>query len=394
MSYSIFVRAKWLWTGAGPIQPNGCVEFPFETASKEVIDLGNYCIVPGLVNSHTHLELSDFESPIPAEASFADWLSKVVDHRRASAVSDGVARGLEESRRHGIRLMLDVSHPREESLVDQNEIDRIVFPELIATTLGRAKQTWRAALKEERRRRRLNFGLSPHAPYTTTPALIRKAVARSRQFEYPIMMHLAESRDEIEWLQTGKGRLQDFMERVVGPELLTTVRRTSLAQYVAMLSESRCAFLVHGNFLDDEALQILTRYRERIAVVHCPRTHAHFGHDANPMMELRRRGVRLVLGTDSRASNPDLSILEEARALRKNLPTIPAEEIMAMITTGPIRHLQAVAPELSVGWSLIPCDETNPARVLDAMLEDCRSALSVDQISRLIASNSRHSRYD
>lgn len=191
-------------------------------------------------------------------------------------------------------------------------------------------------------------------------------------------MHLAESKDEVEWLQTGRGHLQDFMEEVVGADLLSTKQRLSMVEYVAALAKSPCSFLVHGNYLDDVSLALLEKERDKIAVVFCPRTHAHFGHDSYPMQAFRDRGIQICLGTDSRASNPDLSILEEARLVRKAFPQLGSEEIFRMITSNPLEHLKRTSFAMNVSWTAIPCDASRPTDVLDSLLDDVRSAMTIE----------------
>ncbi len=155
----------------------------------------------------------------------------------------------------------------------------------------------------------------------------KESCDRCRQARWPLMMHLAESQDEVEWLQTGNGPLQEFMEQVVGDRLLSTSQRLSMVEYVDALSKAPCSFLVHGNYLDEPSLDLLQKVRDRVTIVYCPRTHAHFGHDAYPLSRFFDRGIEVCLGTDSRASNPDLSILNEARLVRKLHPWITAEQV-------------------------------------------------------------------
>ncbi len=104
-------------------------------------------------------------------------------------------------------------------------------------------------------------------------------------------------------------------------------------------SKFACGNRLHGLFMatisTTTRIQLLSRNRHRAAVVFCPRTHWHFGHARYPLDKLRDNGIPICLGTDSRASNPDLSILEEARFVRLLFPEIDATEIMQMITSVP-----------------------------------------------------------
>jgi cytosine/adenosine deaminase-related metal-dependent hydrolase len=79
------------------------------------------------------------------------------------------------------------------------------------------------------------------------------------------------------------------------------------------LATAERALVIHGNFLNDEEIDFLARHRTHMAVVYCPRTHAYFQHPPYPLSAMLDRGVRLALGTDSRASNPDLDLLAEMR---------------------------------------------------------------------------------
>jgi aminodeoxyfutalosine deaminase len=378
-----------LWTGSGLPQRHGAVSVALANDSTASLDvsIGNYCIVPGLINSHTHLDLSDIASPIAATEHFSDWLKSVVHFRSTNSQNSNLESvaaadlGWKESLDAGVQYVLDISHPRIEDNCERSAIRRTLFSELISTKASRAKQTWKAAIAASKNRALPGeFGLSPHAPYTTTRYVVKKAAERCRQESWPLMMHLAESQDEVEWLQTGSGPLQDFMEQVVGEELLSTKQRLSMVEYVDALSRASCSFLVHGNYLDEPSLDLLQKVRERVSIVYCPRTHAHFGHDAYPLQKLFDLGIDVYLGTDSRASNPDLSILSEARFVRQLYPWTTAEQIFRMMSICPRKHLEKVGFSKDIGWTAIPCESQNPSNVLEQILEDNRPASTIDSI--------------
>src|SRR5690606_16664427 len=89
--------------------------------------------------------------------------------------------------------------------------------------------------------------------------------------------------------------------------------------------------VIHGNYLDDEERAFLEG-KSNVSVVYCPRTHAHFRHEPHPWLDLRSRGVRVALGTDSRASNPDLSLWKELLFLRERFPEVGPSELLEMGT--------------------------------------------------------------
>ncbi len=182
------------------------------------------------------------------------------------------------------------------------------------------------------------------------------------------------------------GPLQDLLEGIVGPDALPVGDRASLTEYLHELCRAPRALIVHGNYLDSDAMSVLERNRDHASVVYCPRTHLHFGHDPYPLMQLRSRGIRVILGTDSRASNPDLNILEEARVVRRAFPEIPTEAIFAMITTtaaeafGFTRDWGTIGPGKRFLLSAIPCTEQQADRVLDRLLEQSDSAQSLESV--------------
>ncbi|MDZ4849817.1 MAG: amidohydrolase family protein [Pirellulaceae bacterium] len=414
MQKTLSIRADWLWTGEGQPQANGCITLHGDRVTSisthpptSAIDIGAYCILPGLINSHAHLEFSDLQKPVAAGTSFADWILRVVQHRQIAAPtaqnSDVSAerKGLIESHANGVRLVLDIVHGNvrqptskpadfdasvSESSDSEGYPSTIRFAELMSTTSLRAKQTWRNALQI---RKHYPFGLSPHAPYTTTEGLVRRAVNKCIAWNIPIMMHLAESQDEMRWIATGDGPLQALLEMVAGPDLLSTSHRLSLADYTRQLCRAPLAFIVHGNYLDEPSLAILESNRDHAAVVYCPRTHAHFGHSTHPLLAMRSRGIPVLLGTDSRASNPDLSILGEARHVRRNFSGLEASEIFSMMTTKPSKMLGC---EFDTGFirigcrnrfTAIACTSLRAEQVLEDLLECEYQAKAIEDLLRL-----------
>ena len=145
-------------------------------------------------------------------------------------------------------------------------------------------------------------------------------------------MHFAESREEVEFLATAAGTFRELLERlgvwrdgVLRPPL-------KLSEYLKLLAPAPRLLLVHGNYLDDPAINYLVERRDRAAVCYCPRTHAYFEHDEHPLVKLLDAGVRVVLGTDSRASNPDLDVLEEWRFVVGRFPGIDPLRLLAGAT--------------------------------------------------------------
>jgi len=299
-------------------------------------DLGNVAIIPGLVNAHTHLDLSGARGLIPPTDPdhFTDWLKRVIAYRRTRNEEQtlvDIESGLAECLRFGTTLIGDIaSEGKSWDALSRANSRAVVFWELI----GLRQETIKLAGY-----RMLEFATSngihpgsggvattrlassPHASYSVhvTGFGSRKSVGLS-------MSHLAETQAELELLATHTGPFVDFLQslRVWEPSGIGTLRQ--------ILARSRCPgsrLFAHCNYLPLDCCEYLVGNN---SVVYCPRTHAAFGHPPHPFRDFLGRGVRVCLGTDSLASNPDLDILAEARFVHAKYPDFPGDQLLKMVT--------------------------------------------------------------
>ena len=222
--------------------------------------------------------------------------------------------------------------------------DGTIFLELIAPRVDRVEAALEAAGKHNNRLGRWQPGLSPHAPYTVHPELLVRAAALSVERELPLAMHLAESREEIDFLRDGRGPFRELLESRGGWDPTARPRGARPLDELRVLARAHRALVVHGNYLDDEEIDFLgraacTEVGGRMAVVYCPRTHAWFGHARYPLEKLLAAGAIVALGTDSRASSPDLSLLAEMRHVAREFPAMGRATVLELGTLGAARAL-------------------------------------------------------
>ena len=136
-------------------------------------------------------------------------------------------------------------------------------------------------------------------------------------------MHLAESREELEWIHSNSGPFREILGEA-GAARSREGQRSSILDYLELLAGASRALVVHGNYLTDEELDFIAARAATMAVVYCPRTHAFFGHQPYPLARMLEMGVPVALGTDSRASNPDLSVLAEMQFVAAHHPDVSA----------------------------------------------------------------------
>jgi len=293
---------------------------------ERVLDCGDAVILPGLVNAHTHLEFSDAVTPIEAAGGLADWIGRVVELRRARAAGPGAdlrgtatRAGLVESAAHGVTAIGEISTGLPPGGYPARGPRLRVFREALGLSPAAAAAAASVARRDvaDLQAAGVAAGFSPHAPYSVVANLGRQLVDEGRRRRLPLAMHLAESDAESELLRSGSGPFRDLFERLgvwpaaPAPALLPT------AEWISLLARGPRGIVVHGTHLgrDPEALARLARHRARLCVAVCPRTTRAISGVLPPVRLFREAGVRVAIGTDSRASNPDLSILAECRAL-------------------------------------------------------------------------------
>jgi cytosine/adenosine deaminase-related metal-dependent hydrolase len=217
-------------------------------------------------------------------------------------------------------------------------------------------------------------GISPHAPYTASPLLVERVCRLSAAERFPVAMHLAESRDELELLANHSGRMVEVLNAIEAwhPEAIP-IGSTPL-DYLLRLNTAHRALVIHGNFLRRDEIEFVAKHRDRMSVIYCPRTHSFFGHQPYPLSEMLAAGVRVAIGTDSRASNPDLRILKELKQVTKMHPDVPPE---AVLNLGTLAAAQALGIERDFGsitvgkravFATVPLTDTSQPP-LDAILK-------------------------
>jgi aminodeoxyfutalosine deaminase len=339
------------------LSPAAC--FAGDTPAKQDIrDLGNVAILPGLVNAHVHLDFSDLPAPLGHRGiGFADWIRLVMAFRQQSAQIERqpVALGLDESLRDGVTSLADIVQPNQPLAASQINVTALL--ELIAPTADRVAAT--VELAKSHVSQGNSRGLSPHAPYSVHPELLAAVVELSKQYRIPVAMHLAESREELDLLQHCRGPLRTFLEELGAWEATAIPRGTKPLAYLRLLTRAHRALVVHGNYLDDAEIAFLAAAADRMSVVYCPRTHDWFAHRDYPLEKLLAAGATVALGTDGRASSPDLSLLHEMRCAARKHPAVPLAAILRMAT---LHGARALGRETEIG-SLAPGKQADLAIV-------------------------------
>jgi cytosine/adenosine deaminase-related metal-dependent hydrolase len=145
-------------------------------------------------------------------------------------------------------------------------------------------------------------------------------------------MHLAESRAELALLASQQGPLVEFLIGLEAWHPASIAANLRPLDYLKSLATAHRTLVIHGNYLAADEIAFLAANRDCMSVVYCPRTHAYFDHDSYPLAQMLAAGVRVAVGTDSRASNPDLRLFEELRHIARHHPIVSSDRILRMGT--------------------------------------------------------------
>jgi cytosine/adenosine deaminase-related metal-dependent hydrolase len=329
------LSARWVFPVSGPPLGDGTVTVregriaSVDPAGGRTPDtrFGNAAIIPGLVNAHTHLDLTGMRGAVPPRADFVGWLREVVAYRRTRTpdqVANDVRAGLDECLRTGTTLVGDISAGGLSwDALAASAVWAVCFREVLGLPAGRVPAAWSDLgrwVEDHPDTPTCRAGVSPHAPYSVHKALI-EASARL----WPVCIHVAETTAEQELLDRHTGPLVPFLRELGVWDAAGLAPSWDWVVWKA--SRAPAALLAHGNYLP-----AATRLPANSTVVYCPRTHAAFGHPPHPFPELLACGARVALGTDSLASNPDLDLLAEARFVRERYPDVPGDQLLRMAT--------------------------------------------------------------
>ena len=270
MNYAL--QARWIVPVDRPPIEGGVIAIAGEkiaavgenTSGRPAIDLGDAIILPGLVNAHTHLEFSDLEAPLGEPGmSLPDWIRLVVAHRRIHKADGAVAMGLGECARHGTTSVGEIASPGwSQTEIESVPLETTVFLELMGLTRERMAQSLEQSREHMSRQpapnARWRKGYSPHAPYSTHVDLIRQTVEfLGSKSAAPMAMHLAESREELEFLRTGRGPFRQLLEDLGAWEAGALAPGGTIADYLSLFAGVERFLLIHGNYLTDDEIEFV-----------------------------------------------------------------------------------------------------------------------------------------
>ncbi|MBV9945989.1 MAG: amidohydrolase family protein [Myxococcales bacterium] len=330
--------------GAGEVHDAGPAEAVIPRHAGLRVERVTGVVLPGLVNAHTHLELSAMRGQVPGGAGFVPWVEHMLALRAEvgpETDAEAVDRAVDELDSCGTAAVGEVTNTlaavralarrgiagcvfHEVFGVEREALERRVadLPEVVARQVG----AWPGG--------DLAYAPTPHTLYTTHAEVVRRLLADARARGLRVSLHLAEHAGERRFLERGDGPVAEWY-----------VSRLRIPQArIAFPGQPPVAFADRLGALAPDVLAVhLTDARpDELAlvaargspVILCPRSNLFIEGRLPPLLAVRAAGITPAIGTDSLASNASLDVLAEARALADRFPSVPAGELLRMATWG------------------------------------------------------------
>ncbi len=335
-------RAKWVCLDPDRIMENGCVQvengkitdiFKAGQTTRGARDMGPGVLMPFLVNGHVHLELSALKNKLPLGQGFGPWVKALVEKRQELGPAGLAPRALDEAKNlvhKGMGMVGEISTlGLTMEMIGLSGLGGVWFQEWLGNTPG-------DSLLEKGGR--LFYSGAGHAPHTTDPGLLKKVKKATGNRGLPFSIHVAETRDERDFLQGRKGEWNRFLKnRGIETRHWPLGSKTPVRylDHLGLLDPlTLCVHLIHA---DKKDMDILGQSGARVCI--CPRSN-HNLHGRLPDVEaMLDKDLTIALGTDSLASCSSLSIFDEMAYIKKSFQRVDPKRILTMATLNGARAL-------------------------------------------------------
>jgi len=308
-----------------------------QNSNAVLVDHEEAVLMPAMVNCHSHLELSHLaflgkNSSLEADSGLPGWIKGLLNARESDNTPQeekemAAWQALARLYAGGCRSLIDIGNlPESRKTGDNFKVQVDFFQEFLGLT---AESTTEAISRIDHLPR--DFRCTAHAPYSASAKLLTFLKNRSRKQGHKFPVHVAESIDELEFFATGEGRLRDFLEDRNVWDGSFKAGHISPVAYLAELGvldkDTLCVHCVHVN---DKDIALLRECEATVCV--CAGSNRYLKVGQAPVRQMLDRDIRLVIGTDSLASNPHLSLWEEMKVIAEDNPDIDPCEIIRMAT--------------------------------------------------------------
>jgi cytosine/adenosine deaminase-related metal-dependent hydrolase len=344
-NYVISPDSRPIKNGVLEFADDGTLTAIIDPAEKELphVEWYNGVLVPGFVNAHCHLELSQLKDKIPAHTQMDGFIGGIFATRGQYPYNEADVKAADEAMfREGVVAVGDVCNTNQSSPVKaQSKICYHNFYEALGLNPAQAENTVNQLQHyiESDRRLNLRASIAPHAIYSVSEALwlALKPLVGGQLSSF----HFMESPGEIEMITRHSGKVMALMQKISPdgkPPLPAGKDEEEMIR--PFLSAARQLLLVHNCMIDESIARKLSSWPIPLHFVLCPQSNRYIGNPAPDIDILRRINASICLGTDSLSSNTNLSMCSEMKLAQQQWPHIPFQEILGWVTLNGARALE------------------------------------------------------
>ena len=355
-TYIFPVNRAPLKNGILMYEDDGTILDLVETGGKleEIAGLEYYSgiLVPGFVNAHCHLELSHLKGKIPEKAGIGGFVGAI--NRLRNEDLENVAPAIHKADRSlyasGIVAVGDISNTTVS--IDTKLKSKIVYHTFVETFgfhPSRAERAFAMAkfVQHEFDENRLSASVTPHSPYSVSEPLFQKIREDAVCENSVLTIHNQESKAEKQFFESGSGAIAHHLQHNLGIDIShwQPARESSLAFALRFIPAGNQLLLVHNTFTEEEDIEWLKNQRstDNTFFVLCPNSNLFIENQLPPVDLFRKKNLNICLGTDSFASNRQLSILSEMITIQLNFPGTELTELINWATINGAKALRMEA---------------------------------------------------
>lgn len=343
-----YISASYIYPVAGtPIQ-NGVLAMDAEgtivdvltaeqanSAGIEQIKHHEGLLVPGLINTHCHLELSHMKGRIPKYTGLPEFVQTVIKQRSADEyeIDAAMLSADKEMFENGIVAVADISNQLVSKMTKRGSLIHYhTFLEVMGFNPSTAGEAMQRALELKEAFKPLATSIVPHAPYSVSKSLFEELGLHGGAETEPLSIHNQETADENAFFETKSGAflgLYAFLGLDIG--FFQPSGNTALQTFLPWLPVERKTLLVHNTFTALTDVLFAQANHPNLYWCLCPNANLYIENKLPDVNLLKDAGLKITLGTDSLASNDQLSIFAEMKTLQAHFQ-IPTEELLRWAT--------------------------------------------------------------
>ena len=303
---------------------------------------------PGFINAHCHLELSHLKGIIPKHTGLVDFVLQIVEGRKSSesAIFEAIENAEAEMKKNGIVAVGDICNTNhtitqktKNNLYYHNFLEASGFPKNAATPRFSIIENLYHQFAEKLE----HHSIVPHAPYSVSTDLLEK-ITHFHGNEI-ITMHNQETEEENEWFKNKSGGFLKLYNHLnIDTSSFDSRGESSLRHFLPYFKTGNPLILVHNLFTNEEDIAaakiIFNQECSNLYFCLCPNANVYISNKLPDINLFVRNQCNIVLGTDSLASNDQLSILEEINTLQKAYPDLSLSEMLKWATSNGAKALK------------------------------------------------------